>query len=232
MLNGLQTNAETLVKSIERKQSPFVKEDLVKTERQLYATGITESEFEKLSIIHVSGTKGKGSTCSLTDSILTCHGIKTGFYCSPHMTYVVERINLSTKPIEKSKFVKYFWIVYEALEKCSDGLPPYFTFLTIMAYHVFIREKVDVAIIEVGMGGEFDCTNIAKNPKTIGITSLGIEHEKILGGSITEIAWQKVGIIKREAHVFTVPQPFDLSMDVINQKCKQTQVIHTYSLLF
>lgn len=100
-----------------------------------------------------------------------------------------------------------------------------------MAYHVFVKEKVDVAIMEVGTGGEFDCTNIAINSKTIGITHLDLEHENILGDTITEIVEQKAGIIKHGSHVFTVPQASDQYMDVIEQKCKETDVIYTYLLL-
>lgn len=85
-------------------------------------------------------------------------------------------------------------------------MPPYFKFLTVMAFHVFLEENVDVVIMEVGVGGEYDCTNVIKNTKTVGITSLGLEHTALLGNTLSEIAWQKAGIIKDGSNVFTVKQ--------------------------
>ncbi|VDO21582.1 unnamed protein product [Brugia timori] len=123
-------------------------------------------EIDRLNVIHVSGTKGKGSTCAFTESILRQFGFKTGFYSSPHLVHVRERIRINGDPLSEEDFVKYFEHIYSLLEKAVEEsnktvtMPSYFKFLTVMAFHVFIEEKVDVAIVEVGIGGEHDCTNI------------------------------------------------------------------------
>lgn len=99
--------------------------------------------------------------------------MKTGLFTSPHLMSVTERIKLMGIPISKQLFTKYFWEVYDALQKRKDSendLPSYFTFLQIMAFYIFVKENVDVAIIEVGIGGQFDTTNIIRNTEIVGIT--------------------------------------------------------------
>uniref|UniRef100_A0A0M3IH22 tetrahydrofolate synthase n=1 Tax=Ascaris lumbricoides TaxID=6252 RepID=A0A0M3IH22_ASCLU len=138
---------------------------LVETAMFMERCNIKLDDVDKLNVIHVSGTKGKGSTCAFTESILRRLGYKTGFYSSPHLVQVRERIRINGRPLSESAFAKYFFTVYERLQKeaAVDGaMPAYFKFLTLMAFHVFIEEKVDVAIIEVGIGGEHDCTNIVR----------------------------------------------------------------------
>lgn len=157
--------------------------------RYLEYVGVKSEDLDRLSVIHVAGTKGKvsvtkhrssafvcfllkfslirfqGTTSALCESILRAHGYKTGFYSSPHLVSVTERIRLNGTPISQSHFARVFDNVYTRLaEKCENDLdrPPYFGFLTVMALKVFIAEKVDVAILEVGMGGEYDQTNILK----------------------------------------------------------------------
>lgn len=89
-----------------------------------------------------------------------------------------------------------------------------------MSFYVFLQEKIDVAIVEVGIGGQFDCTNVISNTKTVGITSLGLEHTQILGNTLKEIAWQKAGIIKNSSDVFTVEQE-NACVDVIKGRAKE-----------
>ncbi|XP_031625773.1 folylpolyglutamate synthase, mitochondrial [Contarinia nasturtii] len=207
-LNGLQTNSVTLKESIGRAhntQCNHVKETQVFLEK----IGITLDDLDKLSVIHVAGTKGKGSTCALVESILRNQNVKTGFYSSPHLLNVTERIRINGEPISKTKFSQYFWKIYGTLEETKQSvhdMPPYFKFLTIMAYYVFLKEKVDVAVVEVGIGGEYDCTNVVRNTKTVGITSLGLEHTQLLGQTYKDIAWQKSGIIKSGSSVFSTHQ--------------------------
>ena len=189
-----------------------------------------------MNIVHVAGTKGKGSTCAYVDSILRAHrethGVpqKIGLYTSPHLIDVRERIRINTIPLSEELFTKYFWEVWDALEQCAvsenrDPLhkPVYFRFLTLMSFHVFLREEVDIAIYEVGVGGEYDSTNVVEKPIVAGITALGIDHVRVLGEAIGEIAWHKAGIIKSGCPAFTVTQEPD-AMAVIEKRARERNV--------
>lgn len=127
-----------------------------------------------------------------------------------------ERIQINNQPLSEETFAKYFFEVWDRLEDAAQvkGLPTdttakpmYFRFLTLMAYHTYLSEGVDTAIIECGVGGEYDCTNILVTPSVTGITSLGIDHVVMLGNTIEEIAWHKAGIMKPGVPAFTAPQP-------------------------
>jgi folylpolyglutamate synthase len=184
---------------------------------------MTLKSLEKISFIHVAGSKGKGSVCTYTDAMLREFNVKTGLFTSPHLISVTERIKLMGTPISKSEFTKYFFEVYDALQKKKSheaDLPPYFKFLLVMAFYIFVREQVKVAVIEVGIGGAFDCTNVLKNTEIVGITALQLEHTQLLGNTLEDIAWQKSGIIKENSNVFTMPQPAEC-MKVINDRFKE-----------
>ncbi|GFO32404.1 folylpolyglutamate synthase [Plakobranchus ocellatus] len=167
-----------------------------------------------LKIIHVSGTKGKGSTCAFCESILRHHGYKTGMFTSPHMNEVRERIRINGKPITKDMFAHCFSEVYAKLKQTTTentlnqigGLPAYFNFTVLMSLYMFVREKVDIAIYEVGLGGENDGTNFFVQPAVCGVTSLGYDHLSSLGDTLDQIAWHKAGIFKKGCPVITVPQ--------------------------
>ncbi|XP_059619847.1 folylpolyglutamate synthase, mitochondrial [Phlebotomus argentipes] len=227
-LNTLQSNAETIQQTV-RNSNESETLRFKETEKFLDRIGVPLERLDTLSVIHVAGTKGKGSTCALVDSILQSHGIRTGFFSSPHLISATERIRLNGIPISEENFVKYFWRIYNQLRKSQDhdkDMPTYFKFLTIMAFNVFLEENVDVAIVEVGIGGEYDCTNIVRHTKTVGITSLGLDHTHILGNSLEEIAWQKAGIIKPKSHVFTVNQPSGC-LEVIEKRAQEKKAILT-----
>lgn len=191
-------------------------------------------QLDSLSVIHVAGTKGKGSTCAFTEAILRQHGFSTGFFSSPHLVSVRERIRLNGKPISQSHFAHSFWNVYRCLEQKREyesDMPTYFKFLMILMFHVFLEANVDVAIIEVGIGGELDSTNILRNPVCVGVTSLALEHTSLLGNTLEEIAYQKSGIFKPNAAAFTMPQP-ESAMRVlrkrsVEKKCRKLQVVST-----
>ncbi|XP_076807074.1 folylpolyglutamate synthase, mitochondrial-like [Clavelina lepadiformis] len=185
---------------------------------------VSQTDLKKLNVIHVSGTKGKGSTCAFVESILRHHGMRTGFYSSPHLLEVRERIRINGKPISTQLFTKYFWEVYEHLDRTKDSyevkIPSYFYFLTVMAYYVFKHENITATIMEVGIGGAFDCTNVIENPVVCGVSSLGIDHTTMLGNTLSSIAWQKAGIFKKGVPAFTVPQPKE-GMDVLVQRAQE-----------
>ena len=174
----------------------------------------------------MAGTKGKGSTSAFISTILTQYirgpsqsaplFNKIGLYTSPHLRFVRERIQINNKPISEELFAKYFFEIWDRLEASAAqaGLPTdtsakpvYFRFLTLMAFHTFLKEGVDTAIVECGIGGEYDTTNILEAPTVTGITSLGIDHTTILGDTIEEIAWHKAGIMKAGARCFSSLQP-------------------------
>ncbi|KAI7697877.1 hypothetical protein SSS_04082 [Sarcoptes scabiei] len=201
---------------------------LSRTEYYLSSLGITVETLNKLNIIHVAGTKGKGSTCAFVESILRANGFKTGFFSSPHLMIVRERIRINGDPISEEKFSSYFENVFRAIEKayennCKYGMPGYFNFLTIMAFYVFLNENVDVAIIEVGIGGKLDCTNVVMKPIVTGITSLDYDHCALLGHTLPEIASQKAGIFKPGVPAMTVAQSDQGALEVLRKKAEEIQ---------
>ncbi|TFK08292.1 frizzled-1 [Platysternon megacephalum] len=222
-LNTLQTNASYLEQVKRERGDPQVQLEAMKG--FLERSGLKVEDLDQLNIIHVTGTKGKGSTCAFTECILRNYGLKTGFYSSPHLVQVRERIRINGQPISKELFSKYFWQVYNRLEETKDpghaSMPAYFRFLTIMAFHVFLQEKVDLAVVEVGIGGAYDCTNIIRKPIVCGVSSLGIDHTSILGDTIEKIAWQKGGIFKPGVPAFTVPQP-ERPLEVLRERARQS----------
>ncbi|XP_039765623.1 folylpolyglutamate synthase, mitochondrial-like isoform X2 [Pararge aegeria] len=160
---------------------------------------------------------GQGSTSAMCESILRTHGYRTGFYSSPHLVEVRERIRLDGSTLKRNQFAEYFCQVYNALhdtQTFEGDMPKYFAFLTVLAFNVFLKEKVDVAIVEVGIGGIVDYTNILRKVPVVGITALGLDHTSILGNTLPEIAGAKAGIMKRGCEAFTVNQPPE-AMDVL-----------------
>ncbi|XP_017789342.1 PREDICTED: folylpolyglutamate synthase, mitochondrial-like [Habropoda laboriosa] len=175
----------------------------------LQRSGITLEMLNTLSVIHVAGTKGKGSACAYTEAILREHGFRTGFFSSPHLVSTRERIRINGQPVDKVHFIQYFWKIYKKLEDTKEhefDMPGYFNFLTILMFDIFLNEDIDVAIIETGIGGLYDCTNLVRNPVCVGITSLALEHTSLLGNTLEDIAYQKSGIFKPQTVAFSVPQ--------------------------
>ncbi|XP_057230601.1 folylpolyglutamate synthase, mitochondrial isoform X1 [Malurus melanocephalus] len=222
MLNTLQTNASYLEQVKRERGDPQAQ--LEAMQGFLERSGLKVEDLDRLNIIHVTGTKGKGSACAFTECILRSYGLKTGFYSSPHLVQVRERIRINGQPISKELFNKYFWLVYNRLEETKDpvhaSMPAYFRFLTIMAFHVFLQEKVDLAVVEVGIGGTYDCTNIIRAPVVCGVSSLGIDHTSILGDTMEKIAWQKGGIFKPGVPAFTVAQP-ERPLEVLKERAQE-----------
>ncbi len=138
-------------------------------------------------IFHIAGTNGKGSTCAFLSSILIASGYRVGLYTSPHLSCIRERIQINGELISKKYFAK--------LEEKVSINGTFFERITAMAFLYFSEQKVDIAIIEVGLGGRLDATNIAC-PIAVGISKIGIDHQEILGNTIQKITFEKSGVIK------------------------------------
>jgi dihydrofolate synthase / folylpolyglutamate synthase len=147
--------------------------------------------------IHVAGTNGKGSSSHFLASILQESGYKTGLYTSPHLKDFRERFRINGKMVEKSYITNF---VKKHSQKIKEIEPSFFEVSVAMAFQLFKEEKVDIAVIEVGLGGLFDSTNIIE-PEISLITNIGLDHQNILGNTIEEIAFQKAGIIKKNTDV-------------------------------
>ncbi|KAH8803225.1 Mur ligase [Xylogone sp. PMI_703] len=232
LLNTLQTPIE-LIKERLKPGSTYYENANKELRRCLTHIGYSQQDLEKLNIIHVAGTKGKGTTCAYVDSILShykkAHHVpkSIGLFTSPHLIAVRERIRINSSPISAALFAKYFFEVWDALDaaKAVDSFetPVYFRFLTLMSWHVFLSEGVDTAIYEVGLGGEYDSTNIVDRPAVTGISRLGIDHVAILGSTIDKIAWNKAGIWKTGVPAFTVDQVPE-AMEVVKQRAQERNV--------
>lgn len=150
-------------------------------------------------VIHVAGTNGKGSTCALLESILRAAGCKTGLFTSPHLVHQGERIQVNRQILSHAAIVRHVAAlrpVAEALGRRDEDLhPSFFEFMTGMAFEEFRAQAVDVGIIETGLGGRLDATNVVR-PSVCVITSISYDHTDILGQSLEKIAWEKAGIIK------------------------------------
>ena len=154
---------------------------------------------DKIKTIHIGGTNGKGSTSNMLASVLQESGYKVGIYNSPHLIDFTERIKVNGENCDK-EFVYNF---IQKLKKLpADIRPSFFEFTTIMAFEYFAQQKVDFAIIEVGLGGRLDSTNIIK-PLVSAITNVALDHQNILGNTVGEIATEKAGIIKKNTVIIS-----------------------------
>lgn len=162
----------------------------------------------KLKVIHVAGTNGKGSVCTYIQSILMKAGYRTALYTSPHIERVEERIRIDREMISEEDLMRLVSLIAEReddlIEKTGEGLSE-FEVLTAIAFLYFAEKNCDFVILEVGLGGRFDATNICQ-PLLSVITSIGLDHEDILGDSVEKIAFEKGGIIKPETPVILAPQ--------------------------
>lgn len=182
-----------------------------KTEKYLHSSGkfrinlglerisaileLLENPQEKLKIIHVAGTNGKGSVCTLTAEILKQSGYKVGLYTSPHIFKYNERFKVDGNDISDEDFTRNVTAV-EDLAKRNDIDLTEFEILTASAFKYFYEVKVDYVVLETGLGGRFDATNVVKKPLLSVITSVSIDHKDRLGDTIEKIAFEKAGIIK------------------------------------
>ncbi|WP_285317912.1 folylpolyglutamate synthase/dihydrofolate synthase family protein [Pseudarthrobacter sp. lyk4-40-TYG-27] len=180
-------------------------------------------------IIHVTGTNGKTSTSRMIESVLRAHGLSTGRYTSPHLSKVTERISIDGHPVPDETFVRiwdeirpYLQIVDSELE--AEGQPrlTYFECLTILGFAIFADQPVNVAVIEVGLGGITDATNVGDGQVSV-VTPISLDHTDLLGDTTEDIAHEKAGIIKPGGYLISAAQPIDAAQ-VLLEKAKEVGV--------
>jgi len=188
-------------------QTPSQKFDLAHMRVLLAALDHPERRFPGVLI---AGTNGKGSTAATLDSILRASGLKTGLYTSPHLVRINERIRVNGKGVTDDDFASLQGEVDQVAEKLVERAelpwhPSFFEMMTAIAFEHFVREKVEIAVLEVGMGGRLDATNVVE-PRVSVIADISLDHQKFLGDTVGEIAREKVGIIRPGGAVVTLPQ--------------------------
>ena len=152
---------------------------------------------KKIETVHIAGTKGKGSTATMLARMLEANGYNVGLYTSPHVVHLHERIAVNSKMISEREMLGLLNRIYAPIEKMSKtDAPTFFEIMTALAFMYFVDMKVDIAVIETGLGGRLDSTNVIK-PEVVGITSLSIDHQQQLGKTLDSIAKEKAGIFKR-----------------------------------
>ena len=173
---------------------------------------------EKYRTIHIAGTNGKGSTSAMLESILRAAGYKTGLFTSPHLVYIGERIKLNGKSINQEELFSYIERLYPLIKKYKCT---FFEAITAIGFTYFADQKVDIAVIEVGLGGRLDATNVIK-PLISLITNIDIDHTKQLGSTRKSIAFEKAGIIKTNTICITNSSNESINA-IFTQVCQECQ---------
>lgn len=175
---------------------------IARTSRLLAALGNPHRSFKSA---HIAGTKGKGSTAVMLAEMLRACGLKVGLYTSPHVVDIRERIVVDGEMITESAFTKAVSAVVGVSAGARVPRPTYFEVLTVAAFQYFAAEGVDIAIVETGLGGRLDATNVI-TPEVVGITSISYDHTAQLGNSLSSIAQEKAGVFKKRVPVISTPQ--------------------------
>jgi dihydrofolate synthase/folylpolyglutamate synthase len=180
--------------------------DLLGTPQRAYAS------------IHITGTNGKTSTARMVDSLLRAHGLRTGRYTSPHLETVRERITIEGEPISEEKFAEIYDEVAPVAEFLDERAEPdhvtYFELTTAMGFAAFADAPVDVAVVEVGLGGVWDATNVLQAGVAV-ITPIGLDHTELLGDTLAAIATEKAGIVHQGATLICAAQPEEAMQPII-----------------
>jgi dihydrofolate synthase/folylpolyglutamate synthase len=194
---------------------------LTRIQKVLTKLGNPEAE---VPLIHVAGTNGKGSVCAYLSSVLTTAGYRVGRYTSPHLVDWTERICLNEQPITEADFLAVLERVKEAIGEntSEEETPTLFEVVTAAAWLYFAQEKVDVAVMEVGLGGRLDATNVKDQVLASIITPISREHWQVLGDTLTKIATEKAGVLKSHCPAFIAPQEAE-AVTVLEQR---TQALH------
>ncbi len=181
---------------------------------------------DKIKTVHVAGTKGKGSTCTMLATMLAASGFKVGLYISPHICDIRERITINQEMISQAALTRLICQVEPIIEKMTDDRPTFFEMFTALAFMYFADQDVDVAVIETGLGGRLDSTNII-SPAVCGVTSISMDHVHQLGHTLGAIAGEKAGIFKKDIPAVSVTQ-----VPEAKRVLKKMAVEHKAKLMF
>lgn len=178
---------------------------------------------DRLKFVHVAGTNGKGSTSTMIAGALTACGKKTGLFTSPFVSEFLERIQIDGSPCDKELFAKCVTELEPIVAEMAtrDMQPTEFEVITAAAFMIFEREKCDICVLEVGLGGRLDSTNVISTPLVSVIASISLDHTAILGETVEEIAKEKCGIIKENGKTVCYPWQEKEAFDVINDTCER-----------
>lgn len=214
--------AELLSRAPENKMEP-------RMEPLFRAMEILGEPQKAFASIHLTGTNGKTSTARMIEAGLRAHGLRTGRYTSPHLSKVTERISIDGEPVADETFVRvwdeirpYLEIVDTELAGAGEPRLTYFECVTILAIAIFADEPVEVAVIEVGLGGITDATNVVDGQVSV-VTPISLDHTDLLGDSVEEIAAEKAGIIKHGGFLVSAAQPAEAAQ-VLLEKAQETGV--------
>ncbi|HEU4339863.1 MAG TPA: folylpolyglutamate synthase/dihydrofolate synthase family protein [Planctomycetota bacterium] len=189
--------------------------DLLRMARLLEAIGHPERGFPS---VHIAGTKGKGSTAHFSEAIFRAHGVRTGLYTSPHLVHMLERIRLDGEPVSEALFVRTMNRMRRAMDRLR---PTYFEIMTAAAFLIFAERRVGMAVVEVGLGGRLDATNLIR-PSACGIARIDYDHMDRLGSTIAAIASEKAGILKPGVSAFTT-ETRPAALSVIRRKAREVR---------
>lgn len=197
-----------------------IKPGLERIEKLLYLLGDPQ---DQLKYVHVAGTNGKGTCCALVSSALRKAGYRTGLYTSPYVMDFRERFQIDGEMISKEELaqaVERVSAVSDEMEKDGETITE-FEFITALAFDWFHRKNCDIVVLETGLGGRFDATNVIKSPEAAVIMSIGFDHTAILGDSLSKIAFEKAGIIKQGASVVLYPLQQEEVFAVFQSVCNE-----------
>ena len=202
---------------LERQRSLKYSEQVFKLDRMRKLMDLLGNPQDRVKTVHVAGTNGKGSTVSMIASMLHSSGYAVGVYTSPHLIDLRERVQIDGSPIGKSDFVDTVRDVAKAAERLGEQ-PTFFELMTAVAFVHFERQAVDIAVIEVGLGGRLDATNVI-TPLVSVVTAIDIDHAKLLGATKALIAREKAGIFKKGVPALFFEQ--DAEIDAVMRECAQ-----------
>jgi len=191
--------------------------------RNIRLTQLLGNPQNSYKIIHVAGTNGKGSICNMIHDVLVVSGYKTGLFISPHLEEFTERIQINKNPIDRDSLTRITQLVKEKIdimyEEGYDELTE-FEVITAIGLKYFEEQKIDILVLEVGMGGRYDASNVVKDTLVSVVASISLDHTEYLGNTLGEIAFEKAGIIKENSNVVVYPQEEEI-INVIKQEAKE-----------